>query len=494
MRPTTSMMGRIRPKSAIWTSLCLALWLALGAGAAHADYYQATVALRDRDYARAAELFRELAELGNPFAQEMLAALYVEGEGVPRDNVLGYVWARLALENTGDGANRDVARNIVAQIEPHLKDADRARVAEVREKFGVEALKSSLWPESEVFGPKSTSLPTPAPIPKLEPGPGPVCRMKASPDPDKYYPIELKRQEISGAVMVGARVKADGSLRFPRAWFSFPLGAFDEAGRAIALHSSYTPAMKDGVPTGCSVVFKAKFSLLGKPIVPLDIDEIRRRAQAGDPNSQLLYGTTTWMYPEFRQPGEKDQNWILLAAQAGVPAAQYIIGIRLLNLDREPQEQPKGLRWLELAAKGGSGAAMSALGTHLLTYDPDASKDLSVREQAFEWLRRSAETSHQEGKYLFAALLASWPEASKRDPARALKLMNEIGESFDYDPLSFEIRAAAHAAQSDFKAAIRAQTRAVTMATKLGWNVDTMRARLADYEAGRRSESELVSF
>ena len=40
-----------------------------------------------KEFAQAFELYRELAELGQPGAQENLAVMYVNGEGVPRDNV-----------------------------------------------------------------------------------------------------------------------------------------------------------------------------------------------------------------------------------------------------------------------------------------------------------------------------------------------------------------------------------------------------------------------
>ena len=85
----------------------LALVLCMAGGAAHADLYQAIAAADKQDYARAFELYRELAELGHPEAQENLAVMYVNGEGVQRDNVLGYAWAKLALDNGGGEPARE---------------------------------------------------------------------------------------------------------------------------------------------------------------------------------------------------------------------------------------------------------------------------------------------------------------------------------------------------------------------------------------------------
>ena len=97
-----------------------------------ADWYAAAEAAQKQDYARAFALYREIAELGHADAQENLAVMYVNGEGVKRDNVLGYAWAAIALENGGGEA----AKGIVTQLEPHLNPAARARIAEVQAQFG----------------------------------------------------------------------------------------------------------------------------------------------------------------------------------------------------------------------------------------------------------------------------------------------------------------------------------------------------------------------
>jgi hypothetical protein len=69
--------------------------------AARADLYSAAEAAEAKDFARAFELYRELAELGHAESQEMIAAMYVNGEGVKRDNVLGYAWPCFARRMAG---------------------------------------------------------------------------------------------------------------------------------------------------------------------------------------------------------------------------------------------------------------------------------------------------------------------------------------------------------------------------------------------------------
>ena len=93
-----------------------------------ADLYAAAEAAQNQDFTRAFSLYREIAELGHAEAQENLAVMYVNGEGVKRDNVLGYAWAAIALENGGGEA----AKGIITQLKPHLNPAARARIAEVQ--------------------------------------------------------------------------------------------------------------------------------------------------------------------------------------------------------------------------------------------------------------------------------------------------------------------------------------------------------------------------
>jgi uncharacterized protein len=49
-----------------------------------------------QNYVAAADLYRQAAELGDPFAQSRLGLSYDRGHGVPRDLILSYKWLDLA--------------------------------------------------------------------------------------------------------------------------------------------------------------------------------------------------------------------------------------------------------------------------------------------------------------------------------------------------------------------------------------------------------------
>src|ERR1044071_3151015 len=121
----------------------IALILGLtGAHAAYADLYTAAAAVEKQDFARAFDLYREVAEMGRLEGQENLAVSYVNGEGVKRDNVLGFAWAQLARENGGG----EEMQKIIETTQPHLTEGSKRRVAQLQAKFGKGGLQKSLRP------------------------------------------------------------------------------------------------------------------------------------------------------------------------------------------------------------------------------------------------------------------------------------------------------------------------------------------------------------
>jgi uncharacterized protein len=60
-------------------------------------------AYRENDYIKALELWRPLAEKGNPAAQYQLGTLYAEGKGVVQDDAAAATWFQRAAEQ-GDAA------------------------------------------------------------------------------------------------------------------------------------------------------------------------------------------------------------------------------------------------------------------------------------------------------------------------------------------------------------------------------------------------------
>lgn len=477
-------MSRFRSAGRVFCVLALAAI----AGAAHADLIAAQKAYAAQDYAGAFERYREIAELGNVTGQENLAAMYVDGQGVDRDNLLGYAWAVIARENGGNAA----MQNIIDQIEPHLNDARRARVAEVTGKFGKAALQARLLP-----------APLDPSIKPAFPKPADNCAFTRPVNPDDYYPSSAVSKAISGYVILEITVMPDGRARNPRILESVPRGVFDDAGRRASFDSGFKPQLVNGVAVPCNIKYRIKFSTRGGgvPTGPagrvLDnsdstFEKAKAAAKAGDPLGQWLYALLLLQRPADPEH-DNSLDWALKAAQAGVADAQYEVGLNLVNrkwLPNSESERKKGFAWFELAAKGGQSDAQLALAADSLKGDPDA----AACATALGWLDRPASNATRDGRFYLAALLAAGADASRRDPARALKLLEENAFEFESDPTTFEIRAAAGAQLGKFDDALREQKHAIAAAKKLGWDLKPLNQRLSDYEKGTAWTGNLIPF
>jgi TonB family protein len=452
-----------------------------------ADLYGADEAYRKQDFPRSFELYRELAELGQLLAQENLAAMYVGGEGVKRDNVLGYAWAVIAKENGGSAA----MQNIITQLEPHMTPAARTRVAALQAQFGMAALQERL-------------LLTPKSLAELGSSTSPTaCKMRTPVNPDDYYPEEAKRDGISGSADVDVEVAPDGRARNVRVLYSLPARWFDAAGMRVALDSSYTAPTVNGRRVPCRIRFRVKFSSLrgGGSSTAVETPEqqkaraeVREKAAAGDPRSQLNYGLLLDTRSGLNVDNELASTWFLKAAQAGIPTAQYLVGRQLLFTPTPEKSVAKGLAWLQRAADAGQSDAQAVLANYLLRQDPSAEN--FSKAQAL--LEKSAASGNPDGKYHYAALLAAGPDAAQRDPQQALALiqevMSEVMSEVKLYPTSFEIRAAAQAMLGDFAGAQETQTRALKMARKMSWDTKDQEARLASYAASKPWTGDLFAY
>jgi TPR repeat protein len=417
--------------------------------AARADLYEAAKAYEAKDFALAFDLYRQLAEIGNVEAQETIAVMYVNGEGVKRDNMLGYAWASIAIDNGGG----ESARGIVSQLEPHMTPKARARVDEVREKFGKDALKKALLPN--IFANANYV--------DREP-----CRMTKG--YAAIYPHEAVEKGVQGQAYVELTVMPDGRARNPRVVYAVPAGYFEEAARA-ARQMDYG---------------KSDYSKLDS-----FVDNAKKQAEAGDPRSQMLYGLLLAGLPQLKKTRSDAMPWFVKSAQAGMPTAQYLVGVSAMQGWGCECEEPKGMAWLYKAAGADQSDAQVAIANYLLRGKQPTAEDAT---KARTWLERAVAHENRDAKFYLAALLAAGPDESARDPKRSLELLKSVMRDMDQDPTSFEIRAAANASLGNFDNAKKDQAKALKMAKSLGWDLASPEARLRDYENNRPFTGDLFAF
>jgi uncharacterized protein len=449
-------------KTALYALVMLAV-----ATIARADLNAALAAYEKQDFTGAFEQFQQLAKLGNAEAQESLAVMYVNGQGTKRDNVMGYGWASLALEQESE---REAAKGIVAQLEPHLTDTARTRVTELRSQHGHDALQASILPVLN-------STPKPA-----------TCLIKRPVNPDDFVP----RSAAAGRVLIETPVMPDGHARNPRVLHASPKDVYDEAARRVALATLYRATLENGVSTRCTVRFFVKFG--GSGDTSQEIREkfpaTKARALKGDPEGQFLYGLSLLLAPSLNTTSEPVNPWFLKGAQGGVATAQFMIGIDIYNGWGFQRDEGKGLFWLDQAASRGQVNAQVALANYLLRPGTAAAE----HARALDLLNEAVTAGNVDARYHLAALLAAGPEAEQRDPQRALTLLGEIMREVDTDPASFEIRAAAQAMLGNFTEAQKDEKKAVALAKRRGWDLKPLEERLARYASNQSWAGALMVY
>jgi uncharacterized protein len=453
--------------------LLVALILVLTAIPARADLYSAGVAYKKGDFPTAFKQFKELAELGQPDAQYALAVMYGRGEGVSQNNVYAHAWASLAAQN-GEAKGKTLAE----QLEPNLTPTSLRVSSEMQSQYSQPTLDARLMPrifQRKEYEDRDPVRPSKPFIPA--------------------YPAEAQRRGIQGEAYVEFVVAPDGHTRIPRILYALPGGLFEDAVRESVMRSVYLPARINGQPISTSVSIMYNFTVSGVNI--RDYQGLERRvhdtalkAEAGDPQAQMLYAMMIAGLPQLKRTYSQALPWFLKAAQAGAPYAQYQIGTGLLQGRGCQCDAVKGEIWLEKAAQADQSDAQVSLAEYLLKSD-------SNRESvagALVWLERAAKQNNIAAKLLLSAVLAANPLNDVRDATRAVTLTDSIEHEYKIDPSFWEIRAAANASRGDFKAAVKAQSKAVSQATYLGWDLAQLKQRQSLYDSGQPWTGNLLAF
>jgi TPR repeat protein len=434
----------------------------LAAPAARADLYAAKAAYQKQDYVKAFELFHELAELGLTLAQSTVAAMYVQGEGVKRDNRMGYAWARVAQAN-GDHL---VTGAIVEQLEPHVDEAMRQLTRDLMSKYGPDALQRALLPDPDTPVPKNADR---------------DCALKSR--AKTYYPTAVIGSGVIGFVLAEVAVMPDGRAHDPQIWFAQPDHSFDEAARQYLRRSVFTFNSKDRTRS-CRMLTAAQFFIPPREEVGArrELDRMRQQANDGDPRAQMMYGFMLFARPELNVDKEQPVNWYVKAAEAGLPAAQFLTGLELERRSA-PSEKAKGEFWMNKAAERGSPDAKLAL-AHQILHEPSNAAGIRHAQELLETAVSDGDHGQSYGsdaEFYLAALLAAGPEGATLDPTRALSMIDHVQAEIPGSPTVEEIRAAGSAALGKFDDACKAQRKALGMAKTLGWDTAPQQARLDAY-------------
>jgi uncharacterized protein len=437
-----------------------------------ADLVAASKAYAKGDYAAAFAGFRELAQIGQPTAQYNLAVMYAKGQGTRASDIYAYAWASLAAAN-----GLEKAKILADSLRPGLAPGSEQIAADIEAQYGNAVLDARLNPKIvENTHEAETKR---------------ACHWVHAQIPT--YPVGARKHWIEGEVYVEFSVMPDGRSRNPRIIYALPEGFFEQPVRAALLHSEFGHGVEGSVAAQCTTFYR--FTLTGVtasdyPTLQHYVDDTLRKANGGDPSAQMLYGMLLIGLPQLNQPRSSALPWFLKSAQAGVAAAQYQVGYSLLKGWGCDCEVNKGLDWLRRAAQGGQPDAEVTLAMYALKGTPDAERS----RQAKLWLEQAAASGSHDGKLYLAALLAAAPDEKARDPARGLKLLDEVFRGVDDDPTAFEIRAAAQASAGQFEQAVKSERKALSMAQALNWDLTPLNERLGRYVARQPWYGNLLEF
>jgi TPR repeat protein len=472
-RPQIPVIAAPSAGTRVWLAAWAAIALLLVAGAANADLHSAHVAYEKQDFKTAFTQFRELAELGQPQAQYALAVMYTRGEGAERSMTHAHAWASLAAAN-GEPKGSVLATDLESDLTP----TSLAISADIQAQFNQATLDKRLL--TVVLKGRDYQDRDP---PRLSKPFVPT------------YPVYAQKLGVQGEAYVEFIIAPDGHPRIPRILYALPAGYFEATIRDSVLKSVYLPARINGQPTSSSHSMFYNFEVQSVSIK--DYGSLEQRvaktkllAESGEPSAQMLYGMMIAGLPQLNQSRDRAVPWFLKAAQAGAPYAQYQIGTDLL-LGRGCQcDGTKGEIWLEKAAQADQTDAQVSL-AELLLKDRPSSDSLAG---ALVWLERAAKNGNASAKLLLSAVLAANPASEIRDPARALALADNIEHDYKNDPSLWEIRAAANAARGDYRAAVKAELKAISEAGSLGWDLAPLEQRQALYVAEKSWSGNLLDF
>lgn len=434
-----------------------------------ADLFTAQLAYHKGDYARAFKDYRELAELGQPIAQYDLAIMYANGEGVGQSDINAYAWAKLAAQN-GSAQGKALADKLRPQLAPGSEEL----AAQVTAPYSPAELDEKLMPkldEPEIAAPRCS---------------GKKIYLEGWDD----YPGAAQFDGTEGRVFVAYTVMPDGSSRNPRIFYAVPAQVFDRAVRGDIMHVRRS-SDAGSAPTECHMMFNFKFSSGDLPRLNGYAHGLKYRADHGDAQAAFDYGLLAAAFPrELHTKASDAVPWFLKAAQTGSPTAQFVLGSSLLFGWGCRCEESKAEVWLRSAAAADQPSAQVSLAAHALHGAPDKEHT----QMAATWLARASASGDREGMFYYAALLAATPEDALRDPKRALVLIDKVEGDFSEDPMMFEIRAAAQAANGDYRGAVKSEQKALGQAAKLQWDLGPLNERLARYQAGQTWTGYLLTF
>ncbi len=420
------------------------------------------------DYKTALPIFERLAELGHHNAQFNVGVMYLNGQGVEKDEAKAYAWFSLAAES-GEQEWNDV-RDKVFKIIPSSQKTKADNLEQIlRKDYGQEALNMSLIPEL------------------TEPGIE-YCKIEKTKWDDPVYPRTALLEGKQGWVDFAYTVTKYGDVKDFAIVESIPKGEFVRAAVKTIRTFKYDPPLVNDVNVEVhGVGQRIQYTLTGERTEAYAEKlhkysvELLEKAESEDPVSQYAYGYVMATHPDLQMSNREAYEWYLKAAQGGFAPAQYAIGRGLMYGIGCEFDYSKSIEWLTKSAKSDYPYAQVLLGRNLLSLGNDMEK----LKQGLFWLEKAADNDFVVAKMTLAWTYATHYDKTLHNPTKALELANSTYEDYYDQVTAYETLAAAYAANDEFKKAVKYQKKAFKKAKRLDWNLEDISNRLAAYKNGK---------
>lgn len=158
----------------------------------------------------------------------------------------------------------------------------------------------------------------------------------------------------------------------------------------------------------------------------IDMKELTKKAQAGDPQAQYELGTLYYTGQEVETNLELGANWFLKSAQQGLSKAQLAIGRCYFYGRGMPRDKEQGVGWYYEAALNDNVEAINALAECFYLGD---GVEKNHRE-AIKWYSKAAANGERGAQFNIARILEKG-DPSVRNPQDALKLYEDSARAGD---------------------------------------------------------------
>lgn len=292
----------------------------------------------------AARWLRLAANQGHKRAQCILATMYAEGMGVPRDYVEAYRWVKLANDPHFD--NIDDLQNRIT------KSMTAAQVTE-----GEKLLREWLYFQQGY----------------------------------QFNPSDLQPQAILRRAAEQGDPKAQTTLAYlyakgnhiKKVYTEEAIGLFHKAAKQGHVNAKFLLGLMSAIGQGV----KRDYSEAVK--------WYQAAAEQGHIDAQLKLGAMYAIGQGVSKNFEETRRWYEQAAEEGSCRTQFTVGEKYAAGDEAPVDQPAALRWLRRPAEKGFPDAQNALGD-LYAKGKDVPVDYP---EAMKWYRLSAEQGFAPAVY-----------------------------------------------------------------------------------------------